>query len=144
MWSFFPFLSDFSENLLLTWEPAMAILQDHSNMPGHLLNPWLVPLRDVNGDRNLEGAVGNLSIKFQNNFAVAVLLYCSLWGYLPVFRSLGHRLSLKQNALYMHLSTGFLCAKRYLMKMLFAHVCRAGEFADAHRVYHKHQCLCMK
>lgn len=74
----------------------MAILQDHSNTPDHLLNPWLVPLRYVNGDRNLEGAVGNLSIKFQNNFAVVVLLYCSLWGYLPVFRSLGHRLSLSK------------------------------------------------
>lgn len=65
----------------------MAILQDHSNTPGHLLNLQLVPLGDDNGNGNLEGAVGSPSIKSQNNFAVTVLLFCSLWGYLPIFEA---------------------------------------------------------
>lgn len=64
----------------------MAILQDHSNNSGHLLN-WLVPLGDDNGNGNLEGEIWNLSIKSQNNFGVSVLLFCSLWVYLPIFEA---------------------------------------------------------
>lgn len=74
MFFFLPFSLTFLRTYLLTSEPVVATLQDHSNIPGHLLNLWLVPLGDDNGNGNLEGAVWNFSTKSQNNFAIGVLL----------------------------------------------------------------------
>lgn len=65
----------------------MVILQDHSNTPGYLLNLCLVSLGDDNGNGNLEGAVCNLSIKFQNSFSYCFILFFTLGGYLPIFEA---------------------------------------------------------